>query len=151
LILPKDGLMQGNILQLFTISDDGNKTQLTPKSIVVDENGIVGDKHYAKDPMRAILITSLFSYELAKKNGIELNYGDLGENILIDINPYHLLLGQRIYIGDTTLQITQNCTLCQGLTTLNSKLPKLLKNDRGIFAKVVEGKHTLSLNDPVSL
>ena len=140
--------MQGRVLQLFTTLAD--TTTLTPKSIVADENGIIANKHYAKDPLLAILITSLSSYTLAKEHGIELEYGTLGENILIDINPYHLLPGQHLHIGNLTLEITQNCTLCQGLSKLNSKLPKLLKNDRGVFAKVIQGTHTISLGEGVS-
>ena len=59
--------------------------------------------------------------------------------------------GDRIKIGNTELEITQNCTLCKGLSTLNSKLPKLLKNDRGIFAKVIEGSSEIHLGDKVEI
>ena len=36
------------------------------------------------------------------------------------------------------MQISQNCTLCRSLSKIDSKLPKILKNDRGIFAFVLE-------------
>ncbi|QOP42244.1 MOSC domain-containing protein [Sulfurimonas marina] len=143
--------MSGKVLKLFVTSDDEQKTRLTPETITVDNDGVVEDKFYKKDLMRAILITSIDSYNLAKENGVEIEYGLLGENILIDTNPYALVPGQTLKIGDTILEITQNCTLCKGLSTVSSKLPKILKNDRGIFAKVISGKSSIKIGDTVEI
>jgi len=143
--------MQGKVVALYITKDDEAKTKELPKTITIDKNGIVGDKFYTKDAQRAVLITSIDSYELARSQNIDLTAGSLGENILVDINPYHLLPGERLTIGNTILEITQNCTLCKGLSTLNSKLPKLLKNDRGIFAKIVGESSSIALNDTVVL
>jgi len=65
-------------------------------------------------------------------------FGYLGENILIDYNPYSLAIGTRVKIGNTVLEISQNCTICNHLSVIDKRIPSLLKNDRGIFAKVVE-------------
>jgi MOSC domain-containing protein YiiM len=143
--------MIGKVLELYITQNNTEKTRLSLNSIEIDVNGVVNDKFYAKDPMRSILISSQDSYKLSKDNGIDLDSGALGENILLDINPYSLVAGEKIQIGDTILQITQNCTLCKGLSTLNSKLPKLLKNDRGIFAQVIEGSSKINLGDRVTI
>ncbi|QOP46610.1 MOSC domain-containing protein [Sulfurimonas paralvinellae] len=143
--------MQGKVVKIFITKDDENKTRLTPQEIQVDPEGIIGDKFYAKDNQRAILITATDSYKLTQENNINLETGSLGENLLIDINPYHLTPGSRFIVGDTTLEITQNCTLCKGLSTLNAQLPKLLKNDRGIFAKVVSGSSIIKIGDTVEI
>jgi len=143
--------MQGKVLKLFITKDDANKTRLMPQEIEVDSAGIIGDKFYGKDSGRAILITATKSYKLTKEHDIDLKEGSLGENLLIDINPYHLLPGARLSIGDTVLEITQNCTLCKGLSSLNSKLPKLLKNDRGIFAKAIQGSFVIKVGDRVEI
>ncbi len=125
----------GNISFLFYSPDTG---RTTAKEFLLDTKGIVNDKHYDKEIDRSVLITSLESYELAKKHGIDAAYGDLGENLLIDYNPYHLPAGTRLKIGNVLLEISQPCTLCKSLTKVDAKLPKILKNDRGIFAKVIE-------------
>ena len=143
--------MQGKVLKLFITKDDKDKTRETPQKLQVDEAGIIGDKFYAKDSQRAILISSMESYRLTQENGIDIAVGALGENLLVDINPYHLTPGERLQIGETILEITQNCTLCKGLSSVNSKLPKLLKNDRGIFAKVVNGPSTINIGDSVKI
>jgi len=123
----------GNVSSLFYSPPLG---RITANSLELDSNGIVNDKHYDKDIDRSVLITSVESYDLTKKHNIDIDHGVLGENILIDYNPYHLIAGSRLQIGEVTLEISQPCTLCKGLTQIDDTLPELLKNDRGIFAKV---------------
>lgn len=129
----------GQVLQLFiSIKDaDGQTKTIEQDTITLNEKGVASDKFYAKDPMRSILISSLESYTLAKENNIEMPFGSLGENILMDFNPYGFNVGDQLKIGDVLLEITQNCTLCKGLSKVDTKAPKLLKHHRGIFAKTV--------------
>jgi MOSC domain-containing protein YiiM len=126
----------GEVLNLY-ISIKEHKQRHDYDEISVDTQGVIGDKFYSKDLDRAILITSQESYDLARSKGVEITTGSLGENILIDYNPYHLRPGDRLKIGEVLLEITQNCTLCKSLAKVNTKLPKLLKDDRGIFAKAI--------------
>jgi len=106
--------------------------------LLFDIKGIIEDKHYDKNIERSVLIASLDSYKLVESNGIDISHGALGENLLLDYNPYSLESGSKLKIGNVVLEISQHCTLCKSLTKVDTKLPKLLKNDRGIFAKVVE-------------
>ncbi len=125
----------GNVSSLFYSTANGST--LTSE-LLLDKKGIVKDKHYNKNIERSVLIASLDSYALAKNHGIDVPYGSLGENLLIDYNPYHLQAGARLKIGNVTLEISQHCTLCKSFTKIDAKLPKLLKDDRGIFAKVIK-------------
>lgn len=143
--------MRGKVIELFLTQDDVSKTRQSVQSISVDQHGIVGDKFYGKNSQRAILLTSEDSYTLSKNNNINIPTGTLGENILIDINPYSLLAGDKLFISGLELEITQNCTLCKGLTSIDSKLPKLLKNDRGIFAKIISNSGNIKIGDTVEI
>jgi len=125
----------GKIIGLF-YSTKNSRTTITELSL--DEKGVIKDKFYNKDIERSVLISSQESYVLAEKNDIDVPYGTLGENILIDYNPYHLRTGRRLIIGDVELEISQKCTLCKSLAKTDNKLPKILKDDRGIFAKVIK-------------
>jgi len=127
----------GQVLELY-ISKKDNSKRSSQTILEVDSQGIFDDKFYAKDIERSILLTSRESYELALKNNIEMPYGALGENILIDYNPYALRIGSQIQIGKVVVEVTQNCTICNHLSSIDKILPKLLKNDRGIFVKVVK-------------
>lgn len=129
----------GKVTKLFISTGDELMPRKECASIIIDENGIIGDKFYAKNINRSILVSSTESYQLASNNNIEIEDGVLGENILLDINLCHLLPGNKIQIGETILEVTQNCTICKGLSQINSKLPKLLKDDRGIFFRTIKG------------
>jgi len=127
----------GEVLAIFT-SQKGNSQRIEEKVLELDSEGILGDKFYAKDMQRSILLTSLDSYRLALKEGIEMPNGALGENVLIDYNPYALAVGSQIAIGEVVVEITQNCAICNHLSSIDKRLPTLLKDDRGVFVKVIK-------------
>lgn len=129
-------MLQGSVIALYI-----NSSSKPQESLVFEQQGVVGDRHYAKNIDRSVLISSLESYAIAIDKDIAIEVGALGENILISFNPCRLNVGSLLHIGDVVLEITQQGTLCQHLSAIDKRLPKLLKNDRGIFAKVIkEGK-----------
>lgn len=134
--MQKQAEQVATVLALFI---SGESQRIQKEQISVDISGVIDDKFYAKDPNRSILLSSTDSYTLAQESGIELGYGLLGENILLNYNPYTIPLDTEFSIGEVRLLITQNCTLCKSLTKIDNRLPKLLKDDRGIFAKVIKG------------
>lgn len=127
----------GQVLKLF-ISKSGTSQRFDKASIDLDELGVLEDKFYGKNVQRSVLISSNDSYELIKRYGITMPLGYLGENILMDFNPYSLAIGTQLKIGEAILEISQNCTICNHLAVLDVKIPTLLKDDRGIFTKVVK-------------
>ena len=129
--------LNGKVLALFE-SHKGKSGRVVKDEIYLDGNGVVNDKFYAKDLERSVLISSLYSYTIAKKHEIVLDYGELGENIVLDLNPYSLKVGTFIKIGEVIVEVVQNCTICKSLEMIDSRLPKLLQNDRGIFVKVIQ-------------
>ncbi|NEW61510.1 MOSC domain-containing protein [Sulfurovum sp. bin170] len=139
----------GKILELF-VSKKGDSSRTSKEKLTVDENGVWEDKFYGKEPNRSLLITSLDSYNLAKGKNISVAHGTLGENILMDYNPYMLNVGTQIRVGEVILEISQSCTLCKSLTKIDNRLPKLLKNDRGVFARVIKSGH-IHKSDEVSI
>lgn len=140
--------MSAKVINLFVSTKESGRE--SRESIDVEPNGIVDDKFYAKDLNRTILLSSLDSYTMAKESGIDVDYGLLGENIIVDMNPYHLTSGEKLTIGDLQLEITQNCTICNTLSKVDKRLPKLLKTDRGIFAKALNSA-TIKIGDSVTV
>jgi len=139
----------GKILELF-ISQEGNSNRIVKEKLYLDSAGVIDDKFYNKDINRSVLISSLKSYNIADENNISISYGALGENILMNYNPYHLAVGTQIKIGEVILEISQSCTLCKSLTKVDKKLPKVLKNDRGVFTKVIKSGF-IHQNDKITL
>lgn len=139
----------GQIKKLF-LSQKDSKNRIVRDSIFVDTNGIIDDKFYNTEKERSVLISSLHAYDLMKEKDIIAQYGQLGENVLVNFNPYDLQEGTQLLIGDSILEITIECTICNLLTKINNKVPKLLKKDRGVFAKVIK-EGTITINDKVTL
>lgn len=140
----------GGVVNALFLSSNGESSRSMLQKMTLDENGVIGDKFYAKDIARSVLLTSIDSYNLTKQNGIDVDFGLLGENILMDFNPYGLKFGTLIQIGDVLLEISQNCTICNHLSAIDKKLPKLLKDSRGIFAKVIKGG-VISVGDKIAV
>jgi MOSC domain-containing protein YiiM len=137
----------GSVKKLFITNKD-SKIRIEVTDINCDEYGIIGDKFYKKDKNRSILLSSLNSYNKVKENNIDIKYGLLGENILLDFNPHDLSIGTKIKISNVILEISQECTICNHLSKIDKKLPKLLKKDRGIFVYAIKnGK--ISIDDKV--
>ena len=139
----------GKIQKLF-ISQKKTKTRVSKKNIFVDFQGIQEDKFYNKNIDRSVLLSSIYAYELMNKQKINVTHGELGENILVDFNPYDLEKGTQLLIGNVILEITIECTICNGLNKIDDKVPQLLKNSRGIFARVVQGG-TIQINDTIQI
>ena len=126
----------GKVIELVISNKDRGRENRD--EIELKSQGICDDKFYGKEVSRSILITSYDSYLMAKENGIDAPFGSLGENILVDINPYGLSSGDQLSFGEVILEITQNCTICNSLAKVDVNLPKVLKSDRGIFAKTIK-------------
>ena len=126
----------GNVIKLYISREDN--TRNNKQKLYFQNGGIKEDKFFKKDKNREILLSSIYSYELASKNSIKLDYGVLGENILIDYNPYKLPIGTKLKIGEVLFEISMNCPICKHLSKVKDGLPKLLKDDRGIFIKVLK-------------
>lgn len=127
----------GKVIALYITTNESKKS-IPKDELQVDEKGILLDKHYDKDISRSILVASLDSYALVEDQGIEIPQSALGENLLIDYNPYALPAGTQMQIGSAVVEISQDCTMCKHLSSIDKRVPKLLKNDRGIFVKVVK-------------
>ncbi len=128
----------GRVIKLFISQREEPKRQ-NRAELYLDKKGVVDDKFYGKDLERSILMSSLHSYKMALDSNIEMEYGTLGENILINYNLYSFAGGTKLEIGDNVIiEITKNCTICNHLSVIDKSLPKLLRKDRGIFVKVIK-------------
>ncbi len=131
----------GNILEIFSapIGFKGSVRPKVEKLQFIEGHGIKDDKFAGKNLERAVMVVGTKAYEIAQSNGIQMEYGTLGENILFDFDPHELKIGSILKIGDVKLQITENCTVCSHLSVIKKDLPFLIKEHRGVYCKIVQG------------
>src|SRR5690606_9861450 len=104
---------------------------------LIKDYGIEFDKFAGKKLDQTVLIVGIKSYEIAKNNGVFLEYGSLGENVLLDFDPHEFEVGTCFKIAEAIIQITQICTVCNHLAIFNDNLPKLLKEHRGVYCRIL--------------
>lgn len=100
--------------------------------------GIKDDKFANDDLDKTVMIVGKYAYDLALENGIKLEYGSLGENILLDFNPHDYHVGTVFEIGEAKLEIKENCTICNHLAVFDDDLPILIQDCRGIYCKILK-------------
>lgn len=130
----------GKVLKTFsaTTESSGLPRPLVSELNLIEDYGIENDKFAGKKLDQTVMIVGLKSYEIAKENGIDLEFGCLGENILLDFDPHVFLVGKQLTIGNSIIEITQVCTVCNHLSVFDENLPKLLKNRRGLYCRIVK-------------
>jgi len=137
------------IFRLF-IAEEGKAGRTECERLTFDKSGVLGDKFYGKKIDRSVLITGKIAYEWAAEHGIELKEGDLGENILMDIDPRELALGTIVRIGEVELEVSRRCPICQHLSVYDERLPRLVRDLRGVYLEVRKGGR-IDRNAPVEI
>ncbi len=128
------------VLEIFSAKVGSNSSEVRPrvkKLEMVKEYGIKNDKFAGRNPDRAVMLIGENSYKIAKKEGIELEIGTLGENILVDFDVHLFEKGTLFEINGVQLEKRESCTICKHLSKFDKRLPLLLKEKRGIYAKVL--------------
>jgi len=105
----------------------------------IENHGIKEDKFAGSDMEKTVMIVGQKAYDMAKEEGIDLEPGSLGENILLDFDPHDFMYGTIFTLGDVQLQITEDCSMCKHLTVFDNRLPKLLLHHRGRYCKILHG------------
>ncbi len=133
----------GKVIEIF--SADKNSSGL-PRPIVKELEtikgfGIKNDKFAGKDEEKSVMVVGLKAYDISKENGIDLEFGSFGENILFDFDPHEYKVGTILRVGEVELEITQACTICNHLAVFGKELPFLVKHHRGLYCRVLnDGK-----------
>lgn len=131
----------GKVIGTFSATKNSLSSMPRPKVEtlnLIEDHGIENDKFAGKELDKTVMIVGVNSYNLAKENDIELEYGSLGENILFDFDPHKFEIGQQLILGDAIIEITEKCTICNHLAVFGKSLPKLVKDCRGLYCKIVK-------------
>lgn len=130
----------GKVVDTFS-APKGFKGSIRPKVDelqMIKEHGIKDDKFAGKDVTRTVMIVGMKAYDIAKENSIDIGFGSLGENILMDFDPHTLNVGDIIQIEDVKLELTEECSICSHLGVHDKRLPKLVAKHRGVYCKILE-------------
>jgi len=99
--------------------------------------GIEEDKFAGGKPHKQVLIVGTKPYEMAREIGVELEPGSLGENLLLDFDPHEFTAGTIFGIGDAKIEVVESCTLCNHLSVFDKRLPRLIRDHRGLYCRIL--------------
>jgi len=135
-----NGKLSGIVLGVFSadINSKGLPRPVVQKLVLEEGYGIEGDKFAGNELDQTVMIIGKKSYDMARDIGIELKGGSYGENVLLDIDPHELDIGDKLQIGDAIIKLTQRCSICDHLAVFGSKLPKLIRKHRGLYCKIIK-------------
>lgn len=130
----------GIVLDTFSATKEssGLPRPKVEKLNLIKDYGIENDKFAGKKLDQTVMIVGIESYKIAKEKGIDLEFGCLGENILLDFDPHELEIGTKLIFQDAIIEITQVCTICSHLSVFDETLPLLLKGHRGVYCKIIK-------------
>ncbi len=129
----------GKTLGTFS-APKGYKGSIRPKveSLeMITGHGIKDDKFAGKDTNRSVMVVGKIAYDIAKENDVDIEFGSLGENIVLDFDPHDLRVNDIIQIGEVKLKLTEMCTICSHLCVHDKKLPKLVAKHRGVYCEIL--------------
>ena len=134
------------------------------ETATISKSGVEGDynrfreKKKKNDPNMAVMILSTDVINALNSEGWPVSPGDLGENItLTNIDYSTLKLGDRLNIGEVTLEISLICDPCTNLNNLSyvgkdksASFIKTLMKRRGWYARVLKAGE-VTVGDTVAI
>ncbi|WAC06818.1 MAG: MOSC domain-containing protein [Thermodesulfobacteriota bacterium] len=134
--------MKGKILAVCVSKEKGTQKKNVGSGELKAHHGIEGDAH-AGAWHRQVSLLAHESIEKMKKLGLELDYGDFGENIVTQgIDLINLGVGSKLRLGDSVIgEITQIGKVCHDRCAIYYKTGDCIMPREGIFIKILtDGK-----------
>ena len=121
----------------------------------VTRGGVEGDRQRNKKhhggPDRAVCLYSEELYAWLREQGVPVTNGNVGENFTTrGLDLSRLAKGDRLRVGECTIEITGVRTPCSQLKKWDVDLPELIVGQSGWVARVVE-EGLVRPGDPIEL
>lgn len=129
----------GRIVALNISKKKGVPKTNVEQVTLLEDWGIEGDVH-AGNWHRQISLLAIESIGKMREKGLNVRPGAFAENITTEgVDLMHLQIGDRLFIGETELEITQIGKECHHKCAIYYQAGDCVMPKEGIFAKVIKG------------
>ncbi|MDD5746357.1 MAG: MOSC domain-containing protein [Candidatus Omnitrophica bacterium] len=131
---------QGEILAVCASEKKHTPKKNVGEGVLRVSWGLVKDAH-AGEEIKQVSLLAQESIEKAKKSGLNVGFGDFGENLTTrGIDLVSLPIGQKLKVGeDILLEVSQIGKQCLKPCAIFYKTGDCIMPKEGIFAKVLKG------------
>ena len=128
------------IVSIAVSKKKGTPKKPVDEAFITKDHGLEGDAHAGKWHRQVSFLASE-SIDQARRQGLEVTFGDFAENIATTgIDWKTLPLGTRVQLGDTVLvEITQIGKECHNKCAIYYMAGDCIMPREGIFARVLKG------------
>jgi cyclic pyranopterin phosphate synthase len=143
--------LTGEVVAICKSEEKGVAKREATEGYLKENYGLKGDAH-AGDWHRQISLLAQEDILWMKEQGLELEWGAFGENIVTQgLELYKLAVGAKLKLGtDILLEITQRGKECHDHCNIYHQVGDCIMPKRGIFARVLEGG-SISAGDQIEV
>jgi len=133
-------IITGFVKEIYSATDAGQSIPRPSSRALecIEGHGIKGDKFAGGDLDKAVMIVGQKAYDMAEAEGIILEPGSLGENMLLDFDPHDYMYGTKFRLGEVILEMTDDCSFCKHISIFDKRLPEILRHHRGRYCKILK-------------
>jgi MOSC domain-containing protein YiiM len=145
------GPLTGKLTGIYVGWRRGEGKASVESAELIADHGLSGDIHAGRDPGRQIALFASETLREIQREGFRVSAESLSANLFtenVEIND--LEPGDRLYIGETVIEIAQARLPCRSITKIDSRLPKRLYGQCGQFGRIVRGGN-IRVGDPVEV
>ena len=129
----------GMIKAICVSAEKGTAKKDIGQAELVVQHGLKGDAH-AGDWQRQVSLLSFQKIEAFRAKGAEVDYGDFGENLVVDgIDLAGLPVGTKLRCAEALLEMTQIGKECHNRCAIFHRMGDCIMPREGVFAKVLHG------------
>lgn len=132
--------MSGTIVAVCVSTEKGTQKENVNAVVIKPDYGIEGDAH-AGPGRRQVSLLADESIEKMRSQGLELGFGDFGENIVTQgIDLLKLGVGSKLKLGDSVVgEVSQIGKVCHDRCAIYYKTGDCIMPREGIFLKILAG------------
>ena len=139
------------IVSIAVSRKKGTRKVPVEEAKLLKNHGLIGDAH-AGEWHRQVSFLASESIEKARKNGLNVTFGDFAENIAtLGIDWVNLPIGSRVKLGNSVeVEISQIGKECHNRCAIFYQVGDCIMPQEGVFARVITGG-TIYCGDRIEL
>ena len=136
--------MNGKVIAVCVSDEKGVQKTSVGSVDIVENHGIKEDAH-AGPWHRQVSLLANESIEKMRQKGLDLTYGDFGENIVTQgVDLVSLPVGTKLRLGESVVgEISQIGKVCHDRCAIYHQAGDCIMPREGIFIKILTGGHVI--------